>query len=38
MNSIQLLYKMDTLFMNSKNSKTADFRRLLFYLTDQIDL
>ena len=38
MNSIQLLYKMDTLFMNSKNSKTADPGRLLFYLTDEIDL
>ena len=29
---------MDTLFMNSKNSKTPDPHRLLLSLTDKIDL
>ena len=29
---------MDTIFMNSKNSKTSDTHRLLFNLTDKIDL
>ena len=30
--------KMDTIFMNSKNSKTSDLHRLLLNLTDKIDL
>ena len=29
---------MDTIFMNSKNSKTSDLHRLLLKLTDKIDL
>ena len=29
---------MDTIFMNSKNSKTSDPHRLLFNLADKIDL
>ena len=29
---------MDTIFMNSKNSKTPDPHRLLLNLTDKIDL
>ena len=29
---------MDTIFMNSKNSKTSDPHKLLFNLTDKIDL
>ena len=29
---------MDTIFMNSKNSKTSDPYRLLLYLTDKINL
>ena len=29
---------MDTIFMNSKNSKTSDPHRLLLNLTDKIDL
>ena len=29
---------MDTIFMNSKNSKTSDPDRLLLNLTDEIDL
>ena len=29
---------MDTIFMNSKNSKTSDPHRLLLNLTDEIDL
>ena len=30
--------KLNTIFMNSKNSKTSDFHRLLLKLTDKIDL
>ena len=30
--------KMDTIFMNSKNSKTSDLQRLLLNLTDKTDL
>ena len=30
--------KMDTIFMNSKNSKTSDLHRLLLNLTVKIDL
>ena len=29
---------MDTTFMNSKNSKTSDFQRLVLNLTDEINL
>ena len=29
---------MDTIFMNSKNSRTSDSHRLLINLTDQINL
>ena len=29
---------MNTIFMNSENSKTSDTRRLLLNLTDKIDL
>ena len=29
---------MDTIFMNSENSKTSDPHRLLFNLTDKINL
>ena len=29
---------MDTIFMNSENSKTSDPHRLLLNLTDKIDL
>ena len=29
---------MDTIFMNSRNSKTSDTQRLLFNLSDKIDL
>ena len=29
---------MDTIFMNSKNSKTSDLHRLLLNLTDKKDL
>ena len=29
---------MDTIFINSKNSKTPDLHRLLLNLTDKIDL
>ena len=29
---------MDTIFMNSENSKTSDFHRLLLNISDEIDL
>ena len=29
---------MDTIFINSKNSKTSDYHRLLINLTDKINL
>ena len=38
MNSIKLENKMDTIFLNSKNSGTSDSHRLLLNLTDKIDL
>ena len=38
MNSIKLQNNMDTIFMNSKNSRTSDSHRLLINLTDQINL
>ena len=38
MNSIQMQYKIDTIFMNSGNSKTSDPHRLVFNLADKINL
>ena len=38
MNSKKLQNKMDTIFMNSANSKTSDTRRLLLNLPDKINL
>ena len=38
MNSRKLLNRMDTIFMNSENSKTADPHRLILNLTDKINL
>ena len=36
--SIKLKNRMDTIFMNSRNSKTSDPRRLLLNLSDKINL
>ena len=38
MNSVKSWKRMDTIFMNSENSKTSDPHRLLINLTDKIDL
>ena len=38
MNSIKLQNRMDTIFMNSENSKTSDPHRLLLNLADKINL
>ena len=38
MNSINLQNRMDTIFMNSKNSGTSDPHRLLFNVTVKINL
>ena len=38
MNSIKLENRMDTIFMNSGNSKTSDPDRLLLNLSDKINL
>ena len=38
MNSIKLLNRMDTIFMNSKRSETSDPHRLLLNLTDKLNL
>ena len=38
MNSIKLSNRMDTIFMNSENSKTSDANRLLLNLSDKINL
>ena len=38
MNLIKLSNRMDTIFMNSANSKTYDPHRLLFNLPDKINL
>ena len=38
LNSIKLKYKMNTIFMNSENSKTSDPYRLLINLTDKVNL
>ena len=38
MNSINLSNRMDTIFMNSKNSKTSNPHRLLLNLSDKINL
>ena len=37
MKSVKLIYKMDTIFTNSENSKTSD-RRLLLKLLDKTNL
>ena len=38
MNSIKVQYKMETIFMNSRSSKTSDFHRLLPNLLEKINL
>ena len=38
MNSIKLQNSMDTIFMNSENSKTSNPHRLLLYLSNKKDL
>ena len=38
MNSTKLLNKMDTIFMNSENSKTSETYILLLNLSDKINL
>ena len=38
MNSINTNTKMNTIFVNSENSKISDLHRLLLNLTDKIDL
>ena len=38
MNSIKLSNRMDTIFMNSQNSKTSDPHRLLINLSDKTNL
>ena len=38
MNIIKILYKMNTIFMNSENSETSDPHRLSLNLTDKVDL
>ena len=38
MNSIKLLNRMDTIFMNFENSKTPGLHRLLLNLSDKINL
>ena len=37
-NSLYSFYRMDTIFMNPRNSKTSDSHRFLLNLSDQIDL
>ena len=37
MNSIKVQYKMDTILMNSENSKTSEHYRLLLNLADKIN-
>ena len=38
LNSLKLLNRVDTIFMNSKNNKTSDPHRLLLNLIDKIEL
>ena len=38
MNSIKLSYKMNTIFMNRKNTRTFDCHRPLLNLTDNMKL
>ena len=38
MNSMKLENRMDTIFMNSKDSKTSYPHRLLLNLSDKVDL
>ena len=37
MNSVKVQYKMDTIFLNSKNSKTSKSFKILLNLADKID-
>ena len=37
-NAIKLYNRMDTIFMNSENRKISDPHRLLFNLTDEVNL
>ena len=36
--SIKVQYKMDTIFMNSENSRTSEYHVLVFKLADKLDL
>ena len=36
--SIKVYYRMDTIFMNSENSKTSEYHVLMLKLTDKLDL
>ena len=38
MNSIKVYYKIDTMLMNSRNSKTSDLNKLLLNLSNKINL
>ena len=38
MNSKKLQNRMDAIFLNSENSKTSDTHRLLFNISDKINL
>ena len=38
MNSIKLQSRIDTIFMNSENTKASDLHRLLLNLSDKINL
>ena len=38
MNSIKVYYKMDTMLMNSRNSKTSDLHKLLLNLSNKTNL
>ena len=38
MNSMKIQNRMDTIFMNSENSKRSDSQRLLLNLSDEIKL
>ena len=37
MNSVKVQYKVDTMFMNSENSKTSESYRLLINVADKIN-
>ena len=36
--SVKVEYKMNTIFMNSENSRTSEYHVLIFKLTDKLDL